>query len=442
MEEPRAAATQQSQQQQQQAADTPKTSRRGSSHEEVVMSNMAAASSSASDALNAQPPAGEASASSPPPPTLPTAAISFHVREATPSKDDFEDDVEDDLDEDIDADDESSSFSIPAPKIRVPSAYVSRSPRERSVSAVAAAAAAAGGGSLSSSPNTGGDPEVPLGISPQQQHHLDLTLEPAMKRRSDRRSISAIGPLSISPPSKTPRSGELEDLPLRSSQPGYGGGSSYHSHHHHRPSSAYIEAPSSSSSSSIYYSKPPLATGSSPRESRYSYSHHRHGSAGVRFRPGFDDLGRNQSFRYPYSDLIVAQIGGGGGGGGGSHGDRPRRTGSVLGVPGTHPELMTGATASASSSATGSASASAGGGQAGGSGGGSGGGFRCHHMIAEENHDPGWSAEGGAAAAATSSPQHVVQRTHSNPEMECCPVCLARNQCEILLKRTYSKVHA
>jgi hypothetical protein len=34
----------------------------------------------------------------------------------------------------------------------------------------------------------------------------------------------------------------------------------------------------------------------------------------------------------------------------------------------------------------------------------------------------------------------TVQRTQSNPEMEYCPVCLARKECEILLKRTYSKV--
>ena len=35
----------------------------------------------------------------------------------------------------------------------------------------------------------------------------------------------------------------------------------------------------------------------------------------------------------------------------------------------------------------------------------------------------------------------TVQRTQSNPEMEYCPVCLARKECEILLKRTYSKVN-
>ena len=49
----------------------------------------------------------------------------------------------------------------------------------------------------------------------------------------------------------------------------------------------------------------------------------------------------------------------------------------------------------------------------------------CHHLMAEELK----KGRGG-----------VVLRTHSNPEMEYCPVCLARKECEILLKRTYSKV--
>jgi hypothetical protein len=75
---------------------------------------------------------------------------------------------------------------------------------------------------------------------------------------------------------------------------------------------------------------------------------------------------------------------------------------------------------------------------------------RCHHLAAA-------AAKQAAAAAAEeaggdpSQPQQpriwfsptgpqAVQRTQSNPEMECCPVCLARKECEILLKRTYSKV--
>ena len=52
---------------------------------------------------------------------------------------------------------------------------------------------------------------------------------------------------------------------------------------------------------------------------------------------------------------------------------------------------------------------------------------KCHHLLSDdEPHQP-------------PQPQ-AVQRTHSNPEMELCPVCLARKECEILLKRTYSKV--
>lgn len=55
---------------------------------------------------------------------------------------------------------------------------------------------------------------------------------------------------------------------------------------------------------------------------------------------------------------------------------------------------------------------------------------RCSHMMLQVDDGSG-----------NSKSQHVVQRTQSNPEMECCPVCLARKECEILLKRTYSKVN-
>ena len=57
--------------------------------------------------------------------------------------------------------------------------------------------------------------------------------------------------------------------------------------------------------------------------------------------------------------------------------------------------------------------------------------YRCHHLIAEEVQSK-YKEDSG----------NTVQRTHSNPEMEYCPVCLARKECEILLKRTYSKVLA
>lgn len=59
-------------------------------------------------------------------------------------------------------------------------------------------------------------------------------------------------------------------------------------------------------------------------------------------------------------------------------------------------------------------------------------GTRCHHMDKKDNNS--------GATSTTDSP-HMVQRTQSNPEMEYCPVCLARKECEILLKRTYSKVN-
>ena len=51
---------------------------------------------------------------------------------------------------------------------------------------------------------------------------------------------------------------------------------------------------------------------------------------------------------------------------------------------------------------------------------------KCHHLLSDE-------VDRGLQSSA------VVQRTQSNPEMELCPVCLARKECEILLKRTYSK---
>ena len=57
-------------------------------------------------------------------------------------------------------------------------------------------------------------------------------------------------------------------------------------------------------------------------------------------------------------------------------------------------------------------------------------GTRCHHLIAEESEN--------AHSQGTSDHPHGVVRTRSNPEMECCPLCIARKECEILVKRTYS----
>ena len=59
-------------------------------------------------------------------------------------------------------------------------------------------------------------------------------------------------------------------------------------------------------------------------------------------------------------------------------------------------------------------------------------GTRCHHLIAEEGEHLSTSAFG-----ITDHP-HGVVRTRSNPEMEYCSLCLARKECEILVKRTYS----
>ena len=61
---------------------------------------------------------------------------------------------------------------------------------------------------------------------------------------------------------------------------------------------------------------------------------------------------------------------------------------------------------------------------------------KCHHLLSEESDR--WTSS--TTQNQPLQPQ-VVQRTQSNPEMELCPVCLARKECEILLKRTYSKVY-
>ena len=55
---------------------------------------------------------------------------------------------------------------------------------------------------------------------------------------------------------------------------------------------------------------------------------------------------------------------------------------------------------------------------------------KCHHLLSDAT----------PSSATPQYPPQIVQRTQSNPEMELCPVCLARKECEILLKRTYSKV--
>ena len=369
-----------------------------------------------------------------------TLTPSLRVREATPSKDDLEDDLrpptsdDEDDEAEAEADDESSCVSVPRVSTARFSPSNTRPSRERRHSTVInpypmLAPHHSGVPGVAGS-RVPGDPVVPMAsaIPP----HLDLTIggEQSIKRRSK----STTGPLSISPPTKALRSGELEDLPLRP----YHYLQHYH-HHHNRPSSTYVDP--SSSPQPNFYAKPPLSGLSySPRDpaaTRHhsvSGAHHRPSPSALRFRGDDYGTGRvgadassSSLLRYPYSNLIAP-------------------TGIVrstvpavpLGGPGSVPGTVPGTVPGA------------------GAGVGGGGGGRvyrqCPHKIAEENHDPAkWEKNGGGKEAEggglDGQQQQVgvalmVQRTHSNPEMECCPLCMARNQCEILVRRTYSKVSA
>ena len=375
----------------------------------------------------------------------------LRVREATPSKDagDLDDDLEDDVDNEADvddeaeADDESSSVSVPAVSrsaARIsPSTAATRSPRrERRHSTVinpypmlaahGAAAAVAEGGA-----------QHP--IASAIPSHLDLTVgEPGNVKR---RSKSTAGQHSVSPPTKALRSGELEDLPLRPYH------YLQHYHHHHRPPSSQGTAGSAAaldaSPQPNFYARPPasgLSYTPTTRHHSVSGAHHRPPSSShVRFRG--DDYGSGSGraadtshvvlpqcgrvvdasslLRYPYSNLIA-----------------PTGIWSTGGAAGG-PSPQAGPATSSPSLPVSTRSTS-------GSGGGGNSAFRCHHKIAEENHDPAkWEKSGGGAKDLTTTEsgqqqELVVKRTNSNPEMECCPLCTARNQCEILVRRTYSKV--
>ena len=348
-----------------------------------------------------------------------TVTPSLRVREATPAKDDLDDDLQrpsnmssadDDEDEDeAEADDESSSVSVPRSTPR----FSPRLSRERRHSTVVnpypmLAAMPAMHSQVGAPPQ----PVEPLTASAIPSH-LDLS-EPVK-----RRSKSTTGPISVSPPSKALRSGELEDLPLRP----YHYLQHYH-HHHNRPLSTNIEP--SSSPQPNFYARPPLGglSYTSPRDAAAS---RHHSVSGAHHRPRFrgsgDDYGaggRSEAIgslmRYPYSNLIAP-------------------TGIRSAIPPVPPGTVPGTVP--------------------GVGGGGGRVYRqCPHKIAEENHDPAkWEKNGGGGGGGKESEggggggpgvdgqqQPVVQRTHSNPEMECCPLCMARNQCEILVRRTYSKV--
>lgn len=68
---------------------------------------------------------------------------------------------------------------------------------------------------------------------------------------------------------------------------------------------------------------------------------------------------------------------------------------------------------------------------------------RCHHLSVDVDDAKNLNTvtvRPSASRVGDKAPPHIVQRTQSNPEMDSCPVCLARKECEILLKRTYSKV--
>ena len=68
--------------------------------------------------------------------------------------------------------------------------------------------------------------------------------------------------------------------------------------------------------------------------------------------------------------------------------------------------------------------------------------YKCHHLLNSDETEPSqrWLAS-MPSTAASANPGQTVQRANSNPEMELCSVCLARKECEILLKRTWSKVN-
>ena len=314
----------------------------GSSQPQQIPASLSDPRLSPSGSPPHQPPHTASSAPSSPPTTAATT-ISLHVREATPSND-----------ADIDADDESTPFPfspLAGTGVTVSSRgnMLQRYPqmrRERSYSTV--------------SPPS--NPYMP-GVSPAlttsstmasgPSSNLHLEMEPKIKRRS----ISTIGPLdSISPPSKTLRADELDDLKA--------GG--------------------------LIAAKPPLS--SAPHHlhhRRHHHHHHRH-----RFGNGQhqQQVQHQQSLpRYPYVDPVIT--------------------------------AMVGSKRSSSASS----------------------GYRCHHMIAEENNDEArkvGETGGDEVEAAASGDESCgkVQRAHSNPEVEACPVCTARKECEILLKRTYSKV--
>lgn len=323
--------------------------------------------------------------SSPSPPNR----ISLQVREPTPSRDDDvnleeEAEIEDaEEEEDIEVDDETTVYPgvtvPPSSNLRTAFPHVPR--RERSHSTV-------------SNP------------------YLDIAAPPDAKVK--RRSISTCTPLSISPPVNVSTTNVLSRLAVPTDDDMVGGGA------------AAASAGSAGAAATEAVAKPPLFGSGAVRlrESRYhSHHHHPRHSAHVRFSSNVEEAA-------------------------GKYGSS-----AAVGGEQTQPD-------SSSSSSSGG-----GGGGVTKRGSSAHGGRRCHHMIAEEALKSGGSgdwrgaseaavarkaaaaaakaekaAEGSTVEGGEKTSPHAVQRTQSNPEMECCPVCLARKECEILLKRTYSKV--
>lgn len=190
-------------------------------------------------------------------------------------------------------------------------------------------------------------------------------------------------------------------------------------------SSSKLPNPDVVVSSSSAANKPPIIGGVRLRENRHhNHHHHNLGSAGgaggrhgahVRFSNIEDRASAGQFLlRYPYLDQSSLSVGSGGG----------VIISSVAGAAGGHRGKCSSGISDWKTTPTTTAEPSGGGSES------------------RKNSETGDAPTSPAAAGASEKvpPPHAVQRTQSNPEMESCPVCLARKECEILLKRTYSKV--
>ena len=325
--------------------------------------------------------------------TIPTtSSISLRVREPTPLAD-----VGSGLDyldvDDLNEEEQQSSSQLPYP-------HISR--RERSHSTFANPYLTSSASELAAFPgisNTGH----------ATSSNLQTTTSGNNESKIKRRSVSTCAPLSVSPPNKS--------LKQSSEEPKLIVPNDAEMSNNESSSSSTV---SSTSSAATTLTKPPLYGSVRMRESRHLHHHHPRHNPHVRFSSNIEDRSSSlssQSFRYPSS----------------SSSDTPSVT-------------ITFTASSANSAAGASRDGTTGSGSSVVTRRGSsvGPGNRCHHMITEESGAANIGADGSELSPdgeSASSPGKVVQRTQSNPEMECCPVCLARKECEILLKRTYSKVN-